>query len=209
MSAMTPPTVFLIDDDEAVRTSLTRFLTASGLHVRSYSSAREFLGEPDRDGPGCLVLDLRMPEVDGLELQEALGHDRSVQPIIFLTGNGSVTESVSAMKAGASDFLEKPADPSELLSAIRSAIDLDAVQRKEAHELAEIERRLEKLTPRETEVFERVVAGRLNKQIARELGVSEKTVKVHRGRVMDKMEAPSLAELARTAERLGIRVSAD
>jgi len=200
----TDPTVFLVDDDEAVRASLARFLTASGLQVRSFSSAQEFLAEMDRDCPGCLLLDLRMPEIDGLELQEALSDGSSTYPIIFLTGHGSVPESVAAMKAGATDFFEKPAEPVELLAAVHRAIELDARQRKEQLELADLERRLDSLTPREREVFERVVEGRLNKQVAYELGVSEKTVKVHRGRVMEKMEAPSLAELARFAERLGI-----
>ena len=201
------PTVFVVDDDDSVRASLSRLLTASGFHVEAYASAQEFLAEPDRARPGCLVLDLRMPEIDGLRLQKALSDGFSSQPIIFLTGHGSVSDSVAAMKAGATDFLEKPADPSELVTAVKRAIELDARQRKEAVELADLERRLAKLTPREREVFERVVAGRLNKQIAYELGVSEKTVKVHRGRVMEKMEAPSLAELARLAERLGVGVN--
>ncbi len=201
------PTVFIVDDDDSVRASLSRLLTASGFDVETYASAQEFLAEPDRARPGCLVLDLRMPKIDGLKLQEALSNGSSSQPIIFLTGHGSVSESVAAMKAGATDFLEKPADPSELLAAVKRAIDLDARQRKEAVELADLERRLLTLTPREREVFERVVVGRLNKQIAYELGVSEKTVKVHRGRVMEKMEAASLAELARIAERLGVGVS--
>jgi FixJ family two-component response regulator len=201
------PTVFVVDDDDSVRASLSRLLTASGFLVETFASAQEFLAEPGRARPGCLVLDLRMPEIDGLKLQEALSDGYSSQPIIFLTGHGSVSDSVAAMKAGATDFLEKPADPSELVAAVKRAIELDARQRKEAVELADLERRLATLTPREREVFERVVAGRLNKQIAYELGVSEKTVKVHRGRVMAKMEAPSLAELARLAERLGIGVN--
>ena len=204
----TDPTVFLVDDDDAVRASISRFLTASGLHVRSFASAREFLADSDLDCPGCLLLDLRMPEIDGLELQEALSESASGHPIVFLTGHGSVAESVAAMKAGATDFLEKPAEPSELLATVKRAISLDARQRQQAQEIAVLTHRLDRLTPREREVFDRVVAGRLNKQIAFELGVSEKTVKVHRGRVMDKMEAQSLAELARLAERLGIAVNA-
>jgi RNA polymerase sigma factor (sigma-70 family) len=205
----TDPTVFLVDDDDAVRASISRFLTASGLHVRSFASAQEFLADCDLDHPGCLLLDLRMPEIDGLELQEALNESASAHPIVFLTGHGSVAESVAAMKAGATDFLEKPAEPSELLATVNRAISLDARQRQEAQEMAAMTRLLDRLTPREREVFERVVAGRLNKQIAFELGVSEKTVKVHRGRVMDKMEAQSLAELARLAERLGIAIFAN
>jgi FixJ family two-component response regulator len=202
------PTVFLVDDDDAVRASISRFLSASGFHVRSFSSAQEFLADRDLDCPGCLLLDLRMPEIDGLELQKALTESASRHPVVFLTGHGSVAEGVAAMKAGATDFLEKPADPSELLAAVERAISLDARQRQEAREIADLLRRLDRLTPREREVFERVVAGRLNKQIAFDLGVSEKTVKVHRGRVMEKMETPSLAELARLAERLGIEVNA-
>ena len=202
------PTVFLVDDDDAVRDSLARFFSASGLHVRSFSRAKEYLSEADVDRPGCLVLDLWMPEIDGLELQAALRNGASSRPIIFLTGHGGVSESVAAMKAGATDFFEKPAEPSELLAAVNRAIALDAQRRAEAVEFADLTRRLAKLTPREREVFERVVAGRLNKQIARELGVSEKTVKVHRGRVMEKMETRSVAELARLAERLGIGMDA-
>ncbi len=201
------PTVFVVDDDDSVRASLSRLLTASGFHVEAYASAQEFLAEPKGARPGCLLLDLRMPGIDGLELQEALSNGNSSQPIVFLTGHGSVSESVAAMKAGATDFLEKPADPSDLVAAVKRAIELDARQRREAVELADLERLLVTLTPREREVFERVVAGRLNKQIAYELGVSEKTVKVHRGRVMEKMEVPSLAELARLAERLGVGVN--
>jgi len=201
------PTVFVVDDDESVRASLSRLLTASGFHVEAYASAQKFLAEPKGARPGCLLLDLRMPGIDGLELQDALSNGNSSQAIVFLTGHGSVSESVAAMKAGATDFLEKPADPSELVATVKRAIELDARQRREAVELADLDRRLEALTAREREVFERVVAGRLNKQIGYDLGVSEKTVKVHRGRVMEKMEAPSLAELARMAERLGVGVN--
>ncbi|MEJ2483570.1 MAG: LuxR C-terminal-related transcriptional regulator, partial [Gemmatimonadota bacterium] len=164
----------------------------------------EYLADSDPACPGCLVLDLRMPEVDGLQLQDQLAEADRNRPILFLTGDAGVPESVAAMKAGAADFLEKPADPDRLVAAVRKAISVDAERRRAAEELAHIRRRVEALTPRERQVFERVVVGRLNKQIARELGVSEKTVKVHRGKVMEKMEASSLAELARLAERLGI-----
>jgi FixJ family two-component response regulator len=145
-----------------------------------------------------------MPEIDGRELQDRLVDGKRGHPIVFLSGHGSVPESVAAMKAGATDFLQKPADPERLIEAVRAAIALDFQRRQEAQELAEIEDRVATLTPREHQVFERVVQGRLNKQIAFELGVSEKTVKVHRGRVMDKMKAASLADLARLAERLGV-----
>jgi RNA polymerase sigma factor (sigma-70 family) len=179
-------------------------LQASGFRVRAFGSASEYLADSDPDCPGCLVLDLRMPEIDGLELQDRLAESNGVRPILFLTGAGGVPESVAAMKAGAADFLEKPADPDRLVAAVRGAIAVDAERRRASEQLARIQRRLDTLTRRERQVFERVVAGRLNKQIARELGVSEKTVKVHRGRVMEKMEATSLADLARLAERAGI-----
>ncbi|MEJ2547024.1 MAG: response regulator [Gemmatimonadota bacterium] len=198
------PTVFVVDDDDSVRASIVRLLQASGFRVRAFGSASEYLANSDPDCPGCLVLDLRMPEIDGLELQDRLAESDRVRPILFLTGAGGVPESVAAMKAGAADFLEKPADPDRLVAAVRSAVAVDAERRRESEQLARIQRRLDTLTRRERQVFERVVVGRLNKQIARELGVSEKTVKVHRGRVMEKMEAASLADLARLAERLGI-----
>ena len=197
-------TVFVVDDDSSVRSSITRLLMASGFRVRAFASAPEYLADSDPGCPGCLLLDLQMPEIDGLELQERLSEADAGRPILFLTGHGGVPESVAAMKAGAADFLEKPADPDRLIAAVEAAVDLDGRRRREAAHMAEIRSRLETLTPRERQVFERVVIGRLNKQIARELGVSEKTVKVHRGRVMEKMEADSLADLARLAERLGI-----
>jgi RNA polymerase sigma factor (sigma-70 family) len=198
------PTVFVVDDDDSVRSSIARLLQASGFQVRAFPSASEYLADSDPDCPGCLVLDLRMPEIDGLELQDRLAESDGIRPILFLTGDGGVPESVAAMKAGAADFLEKPADPDRLVAAVRGAIAVDAERRRASELLARIQRRLDTLTRRERQVFERVVVGRLNKQIARELGVSEKTVKVHRGRVMEKMEATSLADLARLAERLGI-----
>ncbi|MCL7927005.1 MAG: response regulator [marine benthic group bacterium] len=197
-------TVFLVDDDASVRSSITRLLQASGFRVRAFASASEYLSNSDPGCHGCLLLDLRMPEIDGLELQDRLAEADSARPILFLTGHGGVPESVAAMKAGAADFLEKPADPDSLVAAVHAAVALDAEKRREAAQIRSSRKQLETLTPRERQVFERVVVGRLNKQIARELGVSEKTVKVHRGRVMEKMEADSLAELARLAERLGI-----
>jgi FixJ family two-component response regulator len=197
-------TVFVVDDDESVRSSITRLLRASGFSVKAFASAAEYLSDSDPGCPGCLLLDLRMPGIDGLELQDRLMEVDSVRPILFLTGHGGVPETVAAMKAGAVDFIEKPADPDSLVAAVESAVILDAERRREAAQIAAVESRLRTLTPRERQVFERVVVGRLNKQIARELGVSEKTVKVHRGRVMEKMGADSLADLARLAERLGI-----
>ncbi len=199
--------VCLVDDDDAVRRSLSRLLSSAGHEVRSYESARDYLDEDPSDGPCCLVLDLRMPEIDGLALQEELERRTSPPTVVFLTGHGSVPESVRAMKAGAVDFLEKPADPDELLAAVRRGLEHSAERRAEAAELAELRRRREALTPREEDVFRRVVRGLLNKQIAFDLGIAEKTVKVHRGRVMTKMRASSVAELARMAEKLGVAPS--
>jgi FixJ family two-component response regulator len=198
------PIVYIVDDDRSVRSSVARLLESSGFEVRTFASATDYLDEVDADRHGCLLLDLRMPGIDGLELQDRLLQGGRARPIIFLTGQGTVPASVAAMKAGATDFLEKPADPRELVRAVRSALAADRRRRRESAEMAEIESRVLLLTPRERQVFERVVQGRLNKQIARELGVSEKTVKVHRGRVMEKMQTASLADLARLAERLGI-----
>jgi RNA polymerase sigma factor (sigma-70 family) len=196
--------VYVVDDDHSVRSSVARLLQSSGFEVQTFASATDYLDQIAPDALGCLLLDLRMPGIDGLELQERLLRGGTARPIIFLTGRGTVPESVAAMKAGATDFLQKPADPEELVRAVRIAIETDRVRRREMEEMAAIEDRVSTLTPREREVFERVVQGRLNKQIAHELGVSEKTVKVHRGRVMEKMQTASLADLARLAERLGI-----
>jgi len=204
MTGSVPPTVYVVDDDRSVRSSVARLLESCGYKVRTFASATDYLDQIDPDAHGCLLLDLRMPEIDGLELQNRLLRGGTARPIIFLTGQGTVPESVAAMKAGATDFLEKPADPNELIGAVRKAIEVDRARRRESAELAEIQGRVSLLTPRERQVFERVVKGRLNKQIAHELGVSEKTVKVHRGRVMEKMQTASLADLARLAERLGI-----
>ena len=198
------PVVFIVDDDRSVRSSVARLLGSSGFEVRAFASATDYLSEVDPDMHGCLLLDLRMPGIDGLELQDRLMRGGTARPIVFLTGQGTVPDSVAAMKAGATDFLEKPADPDDLVRAVRAAIAVDRRRRRESAEMAEIEERVSLLTPRERQVFERVVQGRLNKQIAHELGVSEKTVKVHRGRVMEKMQTASLADLARLAERLGI-----
>ena len=175
------------------------------MKVAAFDSPREFLERFDPSAPGCLVLDLAMPGLTGLELQKALAAKGRELPIVFLTGRGDIATSVRAMKLGAVDFLTKPVDDEDLLSAIRSALEKNRTSRTAREELARIEQRLALLTPREREVLERVVAGRLNKQIAAELGTVEKTVKVHRARVMRKMGARTVAELVRLAARAGIK----
>jgi len=198
-------TVFLVDDDPSVRKALTRLIKSAGYQARAFGSAREFLDvrlEPEFSA--CLVLDIRMPGLTGLDLQNELQAVNANLPIIFITGHGDIPMSVRAMKAGAVDFLSKPVKDADLLSAIEQALARAARQSAERLELAEIRNRFERLTPREREVLEHVVSGQLNKQIAFDLGTVEKTVKVHRARVMEKMGVQSLAELVRIAERAGI-----
>jgi FixJ family two-component response regulator len=199
------PTVFIVDDEAPVRKALSRLLRATGFAVAAFASPGEFLAQHDLHKPGCLVLDLMMPGVNGMELQRALARKGSVLPIIFLTGHGDIPKSVQAMKSGALDFLTKPVNDENLLASIRAAIKRDSVARREQAELFEIRARLALLTPREQEVLDHVVTGKLNKQIADDLGVVEKTIKVHRARVMEKMKVQSVAELVRLAERSGIR----
>jgi FixJ family two-component response regulator len=198
------PTVLIVDDDPAVLKSLSRLLRSARLAVATFSSPREFLERHDPNVPGCLVLDVAMPGLNGLELQEGLivsGHER---PIVFLTGHGDIPMSVQAMKHGAVDFLTKPVNDDDLLQAVRVAIEKDRLQREAITEVAEIQQRLITLTPREREVLEHVITGHLNKQIAADLGTVEKTIKVHRGRVMEKMKVHSVAELVHLTERVGI-----
>ena len=204
MTAPPSPTVFLVDDYAPVRSSISRLLRAAGFAVAAFASAEEFLAQYDRHTPGCLVLDLAMPGLDGLELQRRLAKTGSALPIIFLTGEGDIPKSVHAMKQGASDFLTKPVDDEDLLVAVRVAIEKDRAIRREQDELFEIRARLAALTPREREVLEYVVTGKLNKQIADYLGTVEQTVKIHRARVMQKMKVQSVAELVRLTERCGI-----
>src|SRR6266853_71268 len=199
------PTVFVVDDDAAVRKAVSRLLRSVGIGVAAFASPTEFLAQYDPATPGCLVLDIAMPGFNGLQLQTALGEKGSVLPIIFLTGHGDVSKSVQAMKGGAFDFLTKPVKDKDLLPAVRAAIERDAVARGEQAKFSEIRARIDTLTPREREVLERVVAGKLNKQIAGDLGITEATVKMHRARVMVKMKVQSIAELARLTERCGIR----
>jgi RNA polymerase sigma factor (sigma-70 family) len=199
-------TVFLVDDDPSVRKALTRLLRSAGYTVRAFSSAPEFLTywRTAEKIPACLVLDVRMPEVSGLDLQQDLRTAATPLPIIFITGHGDVPMSVKAMKGGAVDFLPKPVEDKALLTAIEQALVRARREADDRRELDDIHRRLNTLTPREREVMALVVQGLLNKQIAAELGTVEKTVKVHRARVMEKMEVESLADLVRLAERLGI-----
>lgn len=198
------PTVFVVDDYAPVRKSISRLLSAAGFVVAAFASAEEFLAQYDPEVLGCLVLDLAMPELDGLQLQDLLAKAGSLLPIIFLTGHGSIPKSVQAMKHGASDFLTKPVNDEDLLVAVRAAIEKDRVRRQEQDELSEIRTRFETLTPRERDVLEYVIAGKLNKQIAGELGTAEPTVKIHRAHMMQKMQAHSVAELVRMTERCGV-----
>ena len=199
------PTIFVVDDDPAVLKSLGRLLRSAGLHVETCNSPQDFLARHNPALPGCLVLDVAMPGLNGLEVQQALAAIGDERPIVFLTGHGDIPTSVEAMKRGAVDFLTKPVNAVDLLRAIHSAIVKDSVRRLERDEVEEFKQRLATLTPREREVLPYVISGRPNKQIAGELGTAEKTIKVHRARVMEKMKVQSVAELVRLAERLGIR----
>lgn len=201
---LSPPTIFLVDDDPSVLRGLSRLLRADGWSSATFASAEDFLNQFDPAAPGCLVLDVSLPMANGLELQRTLSHKGCLLPIIFLTGHGDVPTSVRAMKAGAVDFLTKPVRDEELLQAVRTAVGRDRVRRSQRAETLAIEQRLATLTPREREVLMGVVLGRLNKQIAADLGTVEKTVKVHRARVMEKMGADSVAELVRLMERAGM-----
>lgn len=197
-------TVFVVDDDPAVRKALQRLFKSAGLYVETFAEAQEFLAAGRPDTPGCLVLDLRLPGISGLDLQEELAAPNPDLPIIFLTGYGTVPESVRAMKAGAVEFLEKPVDDQTLLAAVNQALAVNYQTRQEKSEMTAIERRLAALTPRERQVLALVAAGKLNKEIAWDLGTTEKTIKVHRGRVMQKLNCASLAELVRLAAKAGI-----
>jgi len=197
-------TIFIVDDDAAVLKALSRLLRAMGYDIQSYTSPQEFLTRHNATVPGCAVLDVSMPGLDGLELQQAMTAGGAPRPVIFVTGKGDIPTSVRAMKAGAVDFLTKPVSDSDLLGAIARAKEQDTTSRQMQAELASIQAKIATLTPREREVFAHVVAGRLNKQIAADLGTVEKTVKVHRGRVMEKLGVRTLADLVRLAERAGI-----
>jgi FixJ family two-component response regulator len=204
MSAAGTGTVYVVDDDPGVLRALTRLLRASGHEVESFDSPAAFLERHDPAVPGCLVLDLSMPELDGLALQNRLAAAGSNRPIVFISGHADILDSVRAMKAGAVDFLTKPFSDETLLAAIGIALERSRAACRAGDEIRGLNERLASLTAREREVFEHVVAGQLNKLIAQKLGAAEKTIKVHRSRVMHKMQAGSLADLVRMAERIGI-----
>jgi FixJ family two-component response regulator len=196
--------VGIVDDDPSVRKGLARLVTAAGYRVEVFASAREFLARPQQEDPCCLLLDVRMPGLTGPELQEALAIAGRRMSIVFVSGHGDVVGSVRAMKGGAIDFLTKPVDARELLDAIERAVAKAFTAQREQAGATDVQGRLKTLTAREAQVFALVVTGMLNKQVAAELGIVEKTVKVHRARVMEKMRAGSLAELVRLADRAGI-----
>ena len=196
--------VFVVDDDASLRTSLQDLLESVGLRVATCASAQEFLRRPRPEGPSCLVLDVRLPGLSGLELQQRLAPGDLALPIIFITGHGDIPMSVQAMKAGAVDFLSKPFRDQDLLDAVHQALARDRDARAQQAERAALHRRFEALTPRQRDVMARMVAGLLTKQIAGELGTSEATVKTHRKQVMAKMRAESLADLIRIADQLGL-----
>jgi FixJ family two-component response regulator len=194
--------VFVIDDDESIREALKSLIRSVGLGVKTFASAHEFLQSERADVSSCLILDVRMPGLSGLDLQSELAQANVHVPIIFITGHGDIPMSVRAMKAGAIEFLTKPFRDQDLLDAIQQALERDRLERSQRADNAELQKRYQSLTPRETEVFGLVVKGLLNKQIALQLGTSEVTVKLHRRQVMEKMQADSLADLVRMAERL-------
>ena len=202
--ATCPATVFLLDDEPFVVKALTRLLKAEGFTVQAFTSPRTFLESYHPEELSCLVLDVAMPELNGLDLQERLTRSGLLVPIVFLTGHGDIPMGVQAIKAGAVDFLTKPVKDTDLLRAVRAALQRAAEQRQLISEIAMLRQRYATLTPRECEVMAHVVAGQLNKQIAADLGAGEHTIKVHRARVMEKMGVVSVADLVRAAERMGI-----
>lgn len=196
------PIVFIVDDDPSVRRSTERLIRTAGLNVETFESAADFLGHRPPDGPACLVLDVRMPGLNGLELQQEMRRSGISIPIIFVTGHGDIPMTVQAMKAGALDVLTKPYRSRGLLDAVHAALERDRIARKERSGAQDLRQRYERLTPREREVMPLIAAGMLNKQAAGELETSERTIKFHRAHIMKKMEADSLASLVRMAEKL-------
>jgi RNA polymerase sigma factor (sigma-70 family) len=203
------PAVFIVDDDPSHRDSLQFLLESAGMEARSFSSARDFLDGADPETPGCILLDVKMPGMSGLDLQKELANRSITLPIIFITGHGTVPMSVRAMKAGAMDFLQKPFDEQDLFQAIDHAMERDRQARLETENLKEIRDLVDSLSPREHQVFTLLVSGMLNKQAAYKLGITERTIKAHRRRVMEKMQADSLADLVRYAEKLGLEKTSD
>jgi len=204
---MREPKVFIavVDDDLSVREGLESLIRTAGCRVETFASAQEFLARPQKEAPNCLILDLQLPGLSGLDLQTRMADVGLEIPIVFLTGHGNIPASVRAMKAGAVEFLTKPFDDEELLRAIQEAVERDRRNRQQHTEMHELQVRYESLTAREQEVMQQVVSGLLNKQVAAELNITEFTVKVHRGQVMRKMRADSLADLVRMGDKLGIR----
>jgi FixJ family two-component response regulator len=200
------PIVFIVDDDREIRAALSCLLTAAGYQVRSFESAERFIEEQDAEAPGCLLLDVCLPGLSGLELQAALADSPRARPIVFMTGTGDIQVGVQAIKVGAVYFLTKPVDESRLIAAVEQAFRCDAEQRQERAIRSMIQQRLETLTPRERQVMTRVIRGQFNRQIAAEIGTGEKTVKVHRGRMMSKMGAGSVAQLVQLAARIGVAI---
>jgi FixJ family two-component response regulator len=197
-------TIAIVDDDPSVRRGLERLIRSVGWKAETFASAQEFLDRPRTEAPSCVVLDLQLPGLSGLDLQKRMAEVELDIPIVFLTGHGNIPASVQAMKAGAIEFLTKPVDEEDLLKAIQEALERDRRTRQQHAEMHELQRRYESLTAREQEVMQQVISGFLNKQIASELNITEFTVKFHRGHIMRKMRADSLADLVRMAEDLGI-----
>ena len=201
---MSEPTVFIIDDDPSARRGVTRLVRAAGMNAESFASAKDFLASERCEGPGCVVLDVRMPDMTGPELQEEMSKAEYCMPIIFISASADIPTATRAMKKGAVDFLTKPFDEEDLLKAVQEALKKDVANRSAMNERQSILQRIQLLTPREYEILTYVLTGMLNKQIAYDLDISEKTVKVHRGRVMEKLGVDSVAELVRLSEKAGI-----
>jgi FixJ family two-component response regulator len=206
MSVGDVPTVYIIDDDAGVRASIQDLVESVGLHAESFATAQKFLANVRSDGPSCLVLDVRLPDTSGLDLQQKLSRTGVRIPIIFITGHADIPMTVKALKSGAVEFLTKPFREQDLLDVIHRALKRDRQVREKQSQLAELQERYRTLSAREREVMSLVVSGMLNKQVAGELGASETTVKIHRGRVMQKMQAKSLPDLVRMADRLAISI---